>query len=635
MIRTLRVLFVEDSEDDVLLLREELRRAGYDVVHAQVETVEAAREALSSGAWDIVLCEYALRGWDALGALALVHELGLDLPFIIVSGTIREEAAVRALKAGAHDFVSKNRLARFLPVVARELKEAAVRRERRRTEAALKEQERVYRRIVETAHEGIWILHEDGRTSYANQRMSELLGVSPDALALASFWDFVAEDSREAARLELEQAPAEVPRSVRLVRRDGGEFWAALATNRITDDDGAPLGILVMVADITERRRLAEQLMTSDRMASVGILAAGVAHEINNPLTAALWNLGAAQRDLAALAPLVGDLPHFATLSEGLRDTAEAAERVRDIARDLKIFSRAADDVAEPVDLVEVIESSARMARTEIRHRATVVNALERVPKVLANESRLGQVFLNLIVNAAQAIDEGHAGANEIVLATGVAKPGWVYAEVRDTGGGMPPAVLERLFTPFFTTKPPGVGTGLGLSICHRIVTALGGEISATSAVGVGSTFRVVLPAAEVPTSVSDAVVTASPMPTRRGRVLIVDDEAIILKTLTRIISFEHDVEAFERAAPALEKIRGGERFDVIVSDLMMPEMTGFDLHGALSEEAPDQAARMVFLTGGAFTQRAREFLDAVDNVRFEKPFNPAQLLDLVNARVG
>lgn len=650
MARTLRVLFVEDSEDDVLLLREELRRAGYAVTHRQVVDASGMRDALATATWDLVLSEYTLPSWDAPGALTILHESGLDLPFIIVSGTIREEAAVTALKAGAHDFVSKDRLARFLPVVARELGEAEERRQRRQTELALAEQERTYRRIVETTHEGIWMLSGDGRTSYANRRMAELLAVAPDVLAEALFWDFVAPESREAARLELAggHLPPQEPRSVRFLRRDGGDFWAALATNPITDEDGEPLGTLVMVADITDRQTLHEQLMVSDRMASVGVLAAGVAHEINNPLTAVLWNLSASRADLVTLEGLVHALPDspvrtsasraLATLRTGLRDTAEAAERVRDIARDLKVFSRAQDDVSNPVDVVRVLESSLRMARTEIRHRATVKKDIHPVPPVMANESRLGQVFLNLVVNAAQAIDEGHADENEIVLATGLAGPGHLFVEVRDSGCGMTPEVRERLFSPFFTTKPRGIGTGLGLSICRRIVTALGGEITVTSAPGAGSTFRVTLPTmapAPPPAAGTRAPETDAAPVTRRGHVLVIDDEPMILRTLSRFISQSHEVDVFERARPALERIAAGARYDVVLCDLMMPEMTGIEFYEAVTAIDPDQARAVIFLTGGAFTPRARDFLDRVENTRIEKPFKPAQLIDQVNARMG
>jgi CheY-like chemotaxis protein len=276
------------------------------------------------------------------------------------------------------------------------------------------------------------------------------------------------------------------------------------------------------------------------------------------------------------------------------------------------------------------------MAWNEIRHRARVNKNYGQVPSVLANESRLGQVFLNLIVNAAQAIPEGRADANEIRLSTRTHGPAgeFVLVEVADTGSGIPPAIRHKLFDPFFTTKPAGVGTGLGLAICHRIVTGLGGDISVTSEVGKGTTFRILLPIAavreEAPNPPAAAIVTGQ----RRGRILVVDDEKVVATAVRRVLGDDHDVKVLTSAQEALRRISGGERFDVILCDLMMPVMTGVELHSELARTAPDQAACMVFLTGGAFTPRARAFLDEVPNPRLDKPFELSTLRALVQERL-
>jgi CheY-like chemotaxis protein len=275
------------------------------------------------------------------------------------------------------------------------------------------------------------------------------------------------------------------------------------------------------------------------------------------------------------------------------------------------------------------------MATNEIRHRARLIRDLRPVPPVEANESRLGQVFLNLLVNAAQAIPEGRASANEIRVATYVTDDGRVCIEISDTGSGIPPEVQKRLFTPFFTTKQVGVGTGLGLSICHRIVTGLGGAITVDSAVGAGTTFKVYLPPA------APRLTMTSPMPQvpdrqgRRGRILVIDDEEPVVRAAMRILQNEHDVAIATAASAAVDRVIAGERFDMILCDLMMPEMTGMELYAELMKIAPDQAEAMVFITGGAFTPRARGFLDRVKNERFEKPFNATQLRALVRERLG
>jgi CheY-like chemotaxis protein/two-component sensor histidine kinase len=324
--------------------------------------------------------------------------------------------------------------------------------------------------------------------------------------------------------------------------------------------------------------------------------------------------------------------------SVGLADVRAAiveaqvgAERVRDLVRDLRTFSRGDDGARAPVNVERVLESSIKMAWNEIRHRARLVRQYGGVPQVAAEAARLGQVFLNLILNAVQAIPEGDVQRNEIRVTTRVDAEGRVVAEVRDSGEGMPAAVQQRLFEPFFTTKPVGVGTGLGLYICHHIVTDFGGAIQVESAPGEGSLFRITLPLAP-PQPTAASLVAGSGPARQRARVLVVDDEPMIGATLARVLSV-HEVIAIRSAREALARIGGGERFDVILCDLMMPEMSGMDLHAALSGSAPEAAGRMVFLTGGIFTPAARAFAESIPNPIVEKPFDAGALRALV-ARV-
>ena len=372
--------------------------------------------------------------------------------------------------------------------------------------------------------------------------------------------------------------------------------------------------------------------MISDRMASVGTLAAGVAHEINNPLAAVMANLDLAASGIAERAAMLGLTAEFGEVREELRDAREAAERIRNIVRDLKIFSRSEEDKTGPVDIQRVMESTLRMAWNEIRHRARLVkdygtDSVGGGKRV----SRLGQVFLNLVINAAQAIPEGRADNNEIRISTSTDPSGGVVIEIADTGPGMPPEVLSQLFTPFFTTKPVGVGTGLGLSICHRIVTGFGGSIDVKSEVGKGTAFRISLPPARTEVLEAPPPLALDVVARRRGRILVVDDEPMIAMAVRRILPLTRTRLGVASADEALKRIGAGERFDVILCDLMMPQMTGMDLHAELSRVAPEQAGRMIFLTGGAFTIRARAFLDEISNQRIEKPFDVRQLRALIN----
>ena len=278
------------------------------------------------------------------------------------------------------------------------------------------------------------------------------------------------------------------------VRSGSGDWKWMLGRARVVERNGrgAAVRIVGTCADITERKRLLARLQIADRMASVGTLAAGVAHEINNPLAYVMSNVGYALEAMRAAAKALSEgratldsvAGVIAECGGALGEAQDGAERVRNIVRDLKVFSRAEDDERTSVRLDRVLQAALNLADTEIRYRARLVTDLASTPPVHANESRLAQVFLNLLVNAAQAIPEGRPGDNEIFVGTRVGPTGRAIVEIRDTGCGIPAENRQRIFDPFFTTKPVGVGTGLGLAICHGIVTALGGDIEVESEAG-------------------------------------------------------------------------------------------------------------------------------------------------------
>ncbi|QRO00327.1 response regulator [Archangium violaceum] len=420
------------------------------------------------------------------------------------------------------------------------------------------------------------------------------------------------------------------------VRTKSGESRHVLVFTGIAEYAGTP-HVVTMFPDVTERKQMQARLLLADRMASVGTLAAGVAHEINNPLAYVTANLGYAHEELARVlerwpVALAEELPSPAPLKSvaaALGEAMQGADRVRTIVGDLKTFSRETQEPLRAVDVKKVLDSTLSLASGEIRHRARLVKEYGDVPPVLGNDSRLGQVLLNLLVNAAQAIpSDGNAEHHEIRVTTRLATPGRVAVEVSDTGMGIAPELLGRIFDPFFTTKPPGVGTGLGLSICHNLITSLGGELHVHSDLGRGSTFQVLLPVATTPLE-SPAPVTV-PTPITEGprcRVLVIDDEPLLCSAVERILRPHHDVVLSTLAAEVLPRLESGERFDLILCDLMMPRMNGMDFHAALHRLRPDLTGRVIFLTGGAFTPQAKDFLERVPNRRVEKPFNARALL--------
>jgi PAS domain S-box-containing protein len=467
------------------------------------------------------------------------------------------------------------------------------------------------------------------REAMEGRRASEIL--PPEIVA---FW---VERYREAERQGK-------PLHAEIVRGEGAERRRLFVTiAKIQTSPGARSRYVFVTEDVTEREELRARLTIADRMASLGTLAAGVAHEMKNPLAYVLASLDFAARQVQALGRLFaagpegGQPTELSLLEQALGQAREGADRVNAIAKDLRTFARAEEDQGEAIDVRAVLESSIRMVWHEIRHRARLVRDFGEAPRVVANEARLGQVFINLLVNAAHAIGEGNAAANEIRVTTRRDEAGRAVIEVRDTGSGISEEHLGRIFDPFFTTKPAGTGLGLGLSICHGIVSALGGEITAESQVGAGSVLRVTLPPAPVKSERPPPPAAPGLREGAKGRakILLVDDEPAFRLSLGHLIEVSHDVTTAASAREALDRIRGsGERFDLLLCDLMMPEMTGIDLFEELRRTAPEQAERMVFLSGGAFTARAQAFLKRVPNAYLEKPFTIEELNKLIEMLV-
>lgn len=401
----------------------------------------------------------------------------------------------------------------------------------------------------------------------------------------------------------------------------------------------------------SEHRELEVRLAQTDRLTSMGTLAAGVAHQINNPLAYVLLNLGYITEEVrnflrrgAVATDDSADIDARAReVLLALEHARDGAERIRDIVWSLKTFSRPEREKCVFLDVTRVLDAVLAMVQNEIRHRANLVkNYGPDVPEVFANEARLGQMFLNLVLNAVQALPEERALTNEIRVSAKVAGPDRVVIEVEDNGVGIPSQVRARIFEPFFSTKPVGVATGLGLSICRGVVASLGGTLTFESEVGRGTVFRVELPTA---VRTSDAVETRFSLDGRASgalagsaklgtsRILVVDDEPFVCFSLERLLAKEGDIVTATSAGQALTMIQQGLRFDVLLCDLMLPEMDGPALHEHIRRLDPRQAERMVFMTGGVFTVRARDFLQTVKNERLSKPFDVESLLALVRAR--
>ncbi len=507
---------------------------------------------------------------------------------------------------------------------------------------ALERSRRDFREVLDRIPTCVGV-HRDGRFVWVNRALAEALGVTPEALVGTSLLAYVHPGERRsvAARLAVPVDATPSVQETRMVRADGSVLIVEVSATREIEFDGGRARI-VFGTDVTERRRYQEQILLSDRLTSLGMLAAGVAHEINNPLTYVGAQVELAHRALARDAAGAG----VEAARESLDIAREGLARVRAIVSDLRTFSRASDDATAVADVHDVLRSTLALARREIDRRASLVDEVERVPTVRGSAARLGQVFLNVVLNAVEAIPEDDDPTRHVIrIRVGLDADGFVRVEIGDSGAGIPSEIAARIFDPFYTTKPLGQGTGLGLSVCHTLLSRLGGEIrlveheplaALEGKHPIRTTFRVRVPVAD---GFDDA---AEPAPRRevsaaeagRGRVLVVDDEPNVRSVLAAMLEGAHDVVLAENGRRALEVLAEDDRFDAIVCDLMMQDLDGIDVHEGLARTRPDLAARVVFVTGGAFTARARAFLETVANTCLEKPIDVDDLLATI-ARVA
>jgi two-component system, cell cycle sensor histidine kinase and response regulator CckA len=528
--------------------------------------------------------------------------------------------------------------------------------ERMRTQSALEESKRFNESILRTIPLPMDVVDEAGRILFMNDKLQGLAG--GQALGEPCWTRFKDDKEQcEGCAIKREVGIGET-RVVEVSGVFGGRTVEIVHTGMVFQGRRA---VMEIFNDITDKRQLQARLAQSDRLSTMGMLAAGVAHEINNPLSYVLYNVeslahdlpklvGAAKRCFLALQDRVGteaiadivgvdaEVLQPATMNDAADRAREAVAgglRIKEIARGLGTFSRVEQVERTRVDLNYTIACAVSMAKNELKYRARVVEDYGQVPRVVASEGKLSQVFLNLLINAAHAIDEGHVEANRIGVRTW-REGGAVLAEVTDTGRGILRENLTRIFEPFFSTKPVGVGSGLGLAICRNIITELGGELSVESEVGKGTRFVVRLPTPPevVQARAMEAASDSPPVSQGRGRILVVDDEEDIRKMLCRMLGREHELVTLASGEEACALLDEDRAFDVVLCDLMMPRMSGMELHAWIVARDPSLAGRVVFLTGGAFTPRALAYLGSVKNLRIDKPVDPVALRAIVKAQV-
>ena len=648
MTTPLRVLFVEDSEDDMRLLVRQLRHGGYAPAFERAETADGLRAALHRGGWDLIISDYSMPRLSGLEALAVTLQLAPEVPFLLVSGTVGEEVAVESIKAGAADYLMKQNLIRFVPAVARALRDAAERRTMRRAEVVLRDQRALLGMIYDNTsdalvlytwdpHQAAWNLTSANR---ATLHMARALGrdvAEVDLLGrrledvVRALWP-VDEAEAEGLLDDCNQATETGRPRTRETQFTAGadHVVAELTLIPFIGPDGRTRHLLAVVRDITARRRaeaarreFEARLAQSRKMEALGQLAGGVAHDFNNILAGILGFADIIRRSA----------PDPAVAGFG-REIVQAANRARDLVRQILMFCRRQPGERRPVRLPDVVAEALQLVRGAAPPAVRVSAHLDGDARyIVGDATQLHQVVMNLCTNAVQAM--GDAGGELLVTVRAVRVDAafarrhpplregeCVRLSVTDTGPGMPQGVMDRLFEPFFTTKAPGVGTGLGLSVVHGVVQNHEGAIVVESRPGNGTTFEVYLPAVGAPDGarelpVSDNVAT----PAAGRRILFVDDEASIARLAQVMLkSLGHTVTTFGKPADGLAAFRADPAaFDLVITDLTMPGMTGVDLARGIRQARADIP---IILSSGYADEVPEETLKALGIVEvLPKPF--------------
>ncbi len=622
MSKPLRILFVEDSQDDVALLLRELRQGGYAPSLARVESADAFRSALGNEEWDIVVSDYSMPQFNGLRALAIHLELAPELPFLLISGTVGEEIAIEAIKAGASDYLMKGNLMRFVPAVTRALREAADRRTHRRALASLRESQAMLSLIYNSTSDMLVlfsVLPDDSyRIVSTNQTFQEFVRQLQGTNAPPNLIGARLEEMAEAVLHCSPEAVAQLRKKCGAAVREGWpasyetvfdlparRMYVELSLAPVRNPDAGSQHLLWACRDISARkeaeerqRNLEMQLQQARKIEALGQLAGGIAHDFNNLLTGILGYGELIKSNCMEDAVTQGQIDHI----------LHAAYRAKDLVKQILAFSRREVPDRRPISFEPIVNEVLNLIRASAPPGIQVETFMSpEMPAVLGDATQLHQVAINLCTNAVQAM--GEKGKLSVSLETvnvdaafarnhpPLHEGEFIRLSVSDTGPGITSKAMEHLFEPFFTTKPPGAGTGLGLAVVHGIVRSHEGTISVYSKAGEGTTFQVYFPVSGIlpdskPSSGGD-------MPHGHGElILFVDDEEGIVALATAVLEqLGYRPLSFTHADEALNHFSNDPHaFAAVITDLTMPHMSGAELAQAIHELRPEVP---IILTSG------------------------------------
>jgi PAS domain S-box-containing protein len=608
MSRDLRLLMVEDSEADASLLVRELKRGGYRVSFERVQTAPALRAALKNGAWDLIVSDCGMPAFNALTALSIARAEGSDIPFIVLSGTLDEDDAVEVLRAGANDFLTKQRMTRLLPAVERELREKALRDESKQSQQRIKVTEERFRTLLESAPDAMVICGADGTIAFVNNQTETLFGYTRTELVGRPMEILVPPSLRATLRAKRAsffdsiEPPVGTGLELSAVRKDGSELPVEIRLSPARTAEGDV--VTAAIRDVTARKEAEQalrsteaQLRHAQKMEAVGTLAGGIAHDFNNVLSVILSYTGFLREAFEPDNPLRADIDEI----------AKAATRAAQLTRQLLAFSRSRPSVPRVVDPNEIIRDLEAMLRRVVGAEVELTWVPGHVGLIVADAGHLEQLIMNLAVNARDAMPGGgdlRIGTSSATVHEGDDPPcpnmtagEYAVIQVSDTGVGMTPEVRARIFEPFFTTKELGKGTGLGLAVVYGIVAQSGGFVAVETAPGKGTSFRIFFPVTSKAKTASSDPPPATSVGGTETILLVEDDSHVRAAVATTLRRAGYTVIESENAGEAILICEEASRhIDLMVTDVLMPRMTGPELAARLARTHPRM--RVVYMSG-------------------------------------
>lgn len=620
-----RILVVEDEAITAMDIRTRLEKLQYTVVDTLFTGEEAVVVATNSKP-DLILMDIVLKGeMDGTEAASIITSK-LHIPIIFLTAYNDNKTFNRAKMSLPYGYLTKPFETQDLQIAI----ELALYRRDMELKLAIAEQH--YATLMDNASCGIVSHDRNGNILDINKMGETLFGEVKNVIVGKDFKSYVIPSEREYYKVMLNKVTVE-----RSISSHEGHFLQSNGNIIDLEFSSACVNIgdkeilLTILTDMTETNQLRKQSMLNEKLATIGTLSAGIMHEINNPLSWMLTNLSLLSKKLAKL-----EYDQNKTLGQEFKEiteeTLDGAKRIQDIVFSLKGFAHADEDEFTPTDINKVLLTTIKMVSGESKQRAKIETEFQsNLPLALINSGKLQQVFLNIVINAIQAFPEGKIDNNLIRINTSLVN-NKIIIEMMDNGEGIPPENISKIFDPFFTTKPAGKGSGLGLSICHDIINSFRGNLSVKSALGEGTTFTISIPMLlnlDMDSLVNTKL--SKDENTRRFKLLIIDDEPILLKTLKRVLSPSYDVTTIEGGRNALEILnKDAYQFSVIISDLNMPEVSGADLYRYVTIQYPGIERRFIFISGIILTAVQDAFLKSITNSTLKKPLQQNELLDTI-----